>query len=496
MLRWKQMAPMMLVAASLTSGIAKANSADLMLTAEQVTSDVALAQEAFERIHPGYTRYAEAATLKAAWAGLARKAQEQQGMRVGEFYIELQKVLTLIRCDHTKAELPEALKDERDVIPVYLPFRWTLIEDRAIISIPGHSGLARGEEIISIDGRPISEMIAEVRPLIPTDGFAEWAKRGGISESLEFAGGAIDHFGALLWDIKPQAELEIADARGARRNVRLDRMTFQAWTGLPEQAGEVEARSFSKAVTFEPLGEKAGYLRIDSFINYRDIVEPAKIYDPIFDRMATEGRDRLILDLRKNGGGSTDAKNALIARLIGEKLTPMDDAYMITLDHKGIENHLWTWDKRAINPSPLGFTKNSDGNYSLRPMFEDNLQMIEPAKNAFHGKLIVLTSDENSSGSATFLGLMQRSDRATLVGEKTGGSPDGATAGVIFFLTLPASKIRMRVPAIRYYADMGEGFTAGSGVAPDIETERTVADFRLGRDPALERAKQLVGVLE
>ena len=38
---------------------------------------------------------------------------------------------------------------------------------------------------------------------------------------------------------------------------------------------------------------------------------------------------------------------------------------------------------------------------------------------------------------------------ATFIGEKTGGAPTGATAGVIFFLELPASGIKVRVPAQR-----------------------------------------------
>ncbi|MEO0441198.1 MAG: S41 family peptidase [Pseudomonadota bacterium] len=483
--------------ALMTPGLAapaQASEADRLLTAEQIGSDVALARESYERIHPGYTRHTERAVMDAAWDGLVARAKATHGMTVGEFYIEMQKVLTLIRCDHTKVELPAALRKERNMVPVYLPFRWSQIEDRGIVSIPGDSGLHRGDELLEIDGRPIAEMIAEVRPLIPVDGFTSWSNRGGVSESLEFAGGAIDHFGALLWDIKPQASVKIARPDGSEHVVKMDRTTLDGWSAIPEAAGKALGRDFPNAVTYERLNDKVSYLRVDSFVNYRNPVKPGTIYDPIFDSIAAEEREVLILDLRNNGGGSTDAKNGLVSRLIDEKLMAMDDAYMVTLDHKGLDQHLWTWDKRAINPNPLGFRKNANGTFSLRPMFEDNLKVIKPKKNAFKGKLIVLTSDENSSGSTHLLGLFQRKERAVLVGEKTGGSPDGATAGVLFFLTLPESKVRARVPAVRYTADMGEGFEPGTGVTPDVLVERSVADFRAGRDAALEQAKALAGV--
>ncbi len=483
--------------ALMTPGLAapaEASEANRVLTAEQIGSDVALARESYERIHPGYTRHTERAVMDAAWDGLVTRAKATHGMTVGEFYIEMQKVLTLIRCDHTKVELPAALRKERNMVPVYLPFRWSLIEDRAIVSIPGESGLHRGDELLEIDGRPIAEMIAEVRPLIPVDGFTRWSNRGGVSESLEFAGGAVDHFGALLWDIKPQASVKIARPDGTEHVIRMGRTTLDGWSAIPEAAGKALGRDFPNAVTYERLNDKVSYLRVDSFVNYRNPVKPGTIYDPIFDSIAAEEREVLILDLRNNGGGSTDAKNGLVSRLFGENLIAMDDAYMVTLNHKGLEEHLWTWDKRAINPDPRGFRKNANGTYSLRPELEDNLRIIEPKKNAFKGKLIVLTSDENSSGSTHLLGLFQRKDRAVLVGEKTGGSPDGATAGVLFFLTLPESKVRARVPAVRYTAEMGESFEPGTGVTPDVLVERSVMDFRDGRDAALEQAKALAGV--
>jgi len=458
-----------------------------MLTADQIKADIALAETAYTRIHPGYTRYATEAEMRTAWNALEVKAAS--GMSVGDFYLGVQNVLTKIRCDHTKAELPKALVEARKANPVYLPLRWSVIEGRGILRIAGEgTGLNFGDEILSIDGRPMQEMMDEVAPYIPVDGYTEWSRIGGISESLEFRGGAVDHFGALLWDIKPEARLTVKSAAGETREVTLSRITFEAWSVLGASDGVT--RNFKDAVTFERLGDKGAYLAVDTFVNYRKPVDPDTIYDPVFDALKAEGRDYLILDLRQNGGGSSDAQGGLLNRLATEKKAFSRDVQVKTLDMgDDLREHIWTWEKSAMKPNKLAFKKNKDGTYSFRK-FAGQHGKIKPAKNGFTGQLIVLTSQSNSSGSATLLAHLKDMGRAVFVGEKAGGSAEGPTAGVLFTLTLPESGIKTRVPAIRYFNNI-TSFEEGLSISPDIYAPLTIKAFREGRDPALDAAKAL-----
>ena len=73
------------------------------------------------------------------------------------------------------------------------------------------------------------------------------------------------------------------------------------------------------------------------------------------------------------------------------------DARVQTIDHSGLEDYLSTWEKRAINPPAIAFRKNSDGTHSLKPFFDSALKEKKPARYAFTGDLIVLTSRDNSS---------------------------------------------------------------------------------------------------
>ena len=78
--------------------------------------------------------------------------------------------------------------------------------------------------------------------------------------------------------------------------------------------------------------------------------------------------------------------------------------------------------------------------------------------------------------------------RITVIGEATGGSAEGPTAGRLFFLKLPHSGIVVRVP--NYWNLMSiASFSQGKGVAPDVEVVPTLEDFLTGRDRALDAAK-------
>ncbi|MEM1035312.1 MAG: S41 family peptidase [Pseudomonadota bacterium] len=460
---------------------------DILLTPAQVERDVELAVEAYERIHPGYTRYTSQDTLDAAWQSVVDEATANNGMTKGEFYVASNRALAMIRCDHTKAELSEDMAERRKTVPIYLPAKWTLVEDRALVEFTGEdSGLQFGDEILAIDGQPLSERIDAVLPLIPYDGKTDFVRTNQAAQSFEFRGGGVDHFGEFLWAANPTADLTIKRGDAEPQMITVDRITHPEWRALGAESAT--ARNFKDAVTFERIGDNAAYLRVDTFVNYRQPVKPDTLYDPIFKAIKAEKRDTLILDLRNNGGGSDDASNRLIAHLISDKAPLMSDVRVKTLNIDGLRDHLWTWDSRALKPNPLGFTKNDDGTYSMRKLANDNLKALKPDKTAFKGKLIILTSSANSSASTHLMSFLKgQNPDAILIGEQTGGSAQGATAGLLFTLTLPESGIKMRIPMLQQFINV-DSFEHGYGMSPDVEVNMTAADFLSGRDPAYERA--------
>ncbi|MEM8814503.1 MAG: S41 family peptidase [Pseudomonadota bacterium] len=460
------------------------------LGAAQALRDVAVARRMVQRLHAGYDRYTPERELASMWQTLESRAE--RGMRRGELYLELSRVLAAIRCDHTKAELPKDMAAERDVEAVYLPFRFVLFDRRMYVDVAAEeSGLERGDEILAIDGRDVESWFRKIEPLVPVDGDAVHVIPHVMAYSTEFIGPALDHFAPFLAPVDDTVRLQLRRAGKTVHAITVPRLTY---LDFQEMVGQKRySANFSDSVRFERLGDDAAYLAVDTFVNYRKPVDPIAHLAPYFESLKAEQRGKLIVDLRRNGGGSNDAQTALLRYLIRRPVRQIDNllARFNAIDDAE-RRYLSSWDSAALNPDPVWFELLENGYYKLiAPALTGGTEVQSPAPNAFDGDLIVLTGPGNSSGSTHLLAALKASGRATLVGERTGGAPTGATAGTILFLTLPESGIRVRIPAIRTVIANAQNLPARNGIAPDIVAPLTREAYFAGRDPALEVAMRM-----
>ncbi|MEM9233992.1 MAG: S41 family peptidase, partial [Pseudomonadota bacterium] len=354
--------------------------------------------------------------------------------------------------------------------------------------------LTREDEILAIDGIPVGELIEDVYRYFPVDGDTDFIKESSISDFGEFHGPAFEHFMPFLRNIREEAALSVRRGDGPGEDMVVARLTFNDYTEITGE--KMFSSNFVDAVRYEPLGEDAAYLAVDTFINYRKPVKPDNIYGPIFKQMAKEGRTKLILDLRRNGGGSTDAQTGLVKWIIRE---PLQQAEAVWTRANSIDEdlkpYLSTWNKAALNPDPRWFEDLGNGYYkviSRRAGAPGG--PLKPKRDAFTGELVLLTSTDNASGVTHLLAALKGAGRGTFVGEPTGGSATGATAGIIMYLNLPESGITVRVPLQRTVIANGDQFDPRLGITPDILAEDTKESFFAGADPALEAAKSFLGV--
>jgi C-terminal processing protease CtpA/Prc len=251
---------------------------------------------------------------------------------------------------------------------------------------------------------------------------------------------------------------------------------------------------FYKSIDWKLIGNKTAILRIDTLVNYRNPVDPAAFYAAFFKVLNSSKIEHLIIDLRENGGGSGDATVALAAFLLDKPFI-----WNKPIQQKAIRFGAWakyveTWgDRKEIFEPPMeNFRKLPSGFYE-RITSEDtpDQRANAIAADRFQGRVTVLSSPVNASGTTMLIGKLKDEKRITVIGEATGGSAEGPTAGRLFFLKLPNSGITVRVP--NYWNLMSIGaFTQGKGVTPDEEVIPTLGDFLAGKDRVLEVAKTRV----
>jgi hypothetical protein len=459
-----------------------------MLSPEQAAADVALARRALELIHPGLDRYTPKADLDAAFARLEERVR--QPIPDVELYGEVSLLLASIHCDHTKAELPGVLSRFRKENPSHFPFRFRLFDGRMYVasSDPGQIPLERGTEILSINGVPVRAILDRIGAAVSYDGFTDFVTPSKLEADGDLMGSDFDHFYPVFFGFPETLEVEIR-ARNAEapRRVVLKPISYQEWQKLPWPSVPSNAE-FHKTTTWKMLDPKTAYLRIETFVNYRNPVDPATVYDPIFQAIGIAGAGHLIVDLRENGGGSTDASEGLARYLLEKPFFLTKSVRLKAIRYGDLPQHIQSWGdpKELFEPPVERFRKLPDGWYEEIPEAGSS-RLTDVSPHRFKGRVTVLIGPANGSGSTMLIAKLKDEGRVRLVGLPTGGSAEGPAGGQIFFLKLPNSGITVRVPTKLSLTNVSS-FRRGHGVSPDVEVRPTLEDFLAGRDPALDAA--------
>ncbi|MEL7240663.1 MAG: hypothetical protein AAGK78_17525, partial [Planctomycetota bacterium] len=174
--------------------------------------------------------------------------------------------------------------------------------------------------MLSINGKPVGRVLADVSPLVPVDGWTDHATYVEMEYSSEFKGSAVDNFWPFLcgwpemWTIETRSR-----ETGEVRSFELEPVVYEQAVLLA--TGDTNARvNFPDTVDFKALDDETAYLSIGTFVNYRKPVVPETVFDPIFDQIKEGGYEHLVLDLRQCGGGSDDVPASLTSYLTDEVL--------------------------------------------------------------------------------------------------------------------------------------------------------------------------------
>lgn len=103
--------------------------------------------------------------------------------------------------------------------------------------------------------------------------------------------------------------------------------------------------------------------------------------------------------------------------------------------------------------------------------------------------LVVLIDEHSGSASEIFAGVVQETHRGVVIGKKSMGAIE--VGNMIKML----HESRMMVTIAQIYTAEGRCFE-GVGVEPDFEAERTEADIIEGKDPCIDKAKEVLEELQ
>lgn len=218
-----------------------------------------------------------------------------------------------------------------------------------------------------------------------------------------------------------------------------------------EPGGTVQQVTMQRAVVTQKmawgqmLDDSVGYLRIENFHE-----GAAAQFQQVLDGLMADGAQKLVIDVRHNGGGRVKEMSEMLDPLLPE-------GTIMTL--------------RTKSGSETVYTSDAD--------------MIDLP-------IAVLVDDQSISAAEFFAAALQEYGRATLVGTHTTGKGRAQQT----FVLSDGSALNLSVE--EYFTPNGNNL-AGVGIAPDVEvslTEAQQANFYFltpQDDPQLQKAVEILG---
>jgi hypothetical protein len=423
--------------------------------------------------HPGMFRYHTRSNFKHFIDSTANTITDS--ISTLSLYRKLKPMIGRIGCLHTAITLPkDAFGDQR----VYLPLQIIFREGKAWITddyFHKHKELI-GKEVTSINNKPMSEILPILLRAIPSDGYNQTMKY--LALDLEFS-----KWYAAIIETPTRFVVTIATDSGPREVVLdgISQSTVPDFEKKYEDDGSPRL-AFNQEKDYAVLTIKsfAGSAIKRGGQKYKSFIQST------FKTLNQNKTQNLIIDLRYNTGG-TDGNALFLAKHLFDKSFRYWDRIEVTpaiaKEIKGLARLFY---KKPVKGDSLyrwrkvRFSKETDY-YDLQ----------SASKNNFKGKVFVLTNGFCMSSCADVAAVLHANQRATFIGEETGGGYQGNTSGLIPTVTISGG-LKLTVPLLKYTNAVDPKQYFGRGTVPHHPISPTVDDVINKKDPVMEYTIALI----
>lgn len=457
---------------------------------DALAADAGILEAAYSALHPGLYRYNSPRRMAGRFADL-RKAWTRPRSQ-SQAFLDLARLTAGVRCGHSYPSpynLPDAttaaLFGGRDRLPFH--FRW--IDGRMVVlrDLTGEAGLARGAEVLALNGEPVGRLLKALMPLVRADGSNDGKRVRNLELRGENRWDALDLYLPILRPgLNETAGLTVRDPGGRVRTVRVRLMTGAEREAIP---GPAAASADSPlGWRLERMAGGAAVLTMPNWVAYNTDWDWQAWLAEGMARITAERAPALIVDLRGNEGGN-DCGDGILPWLIEAPLTPRPQRrmtrYRKTPD--ALNPYLDTWDRSFRDWGAEAAGPDSNGFYALAGQPD---RVLQPAPRRFGGRVFVLADASNSSATFQFGQTIREYRLGTIVGQTSGGNRRGINGGAFFFLRLPGSGLEVDLPLIATFPLTPQ---PDAGIEPDIAVRPSAAAVARGGDVEMEAVKAALG---
>jgi C-terminal processing protease CtpA/Prc len=450
------------------------------VSAAEAQRELRILKRGLSELNAGLFRYLTPAQFEAEFA--RAEAEVAAGSDVQAMYLIATRIAAAVRCGHTwtnPLNQGPALQAQLANLPA-LPLRLQVLENRLLITASADPSVPANAELLAIDGRSASELIAEFLPYLRADADGDGKRLSQLE--THSSGGAMDRLLPLL---HPPAmtgyRLQLRTREGRLIEVRLPGRPVAEREAVLAAAGSAPEREDWR---LEIAGDTA-VMTLPTFAFWNNAFDWRGFLDASFRTLAEQRVTALVLDLRQNEGGSDAIGDALLARLLAAPYTKPSTRSESAYERVpyALARYLDTWDFDFFDRT--GKVVRGEGRNWQLPWTP--ARVVEPVVQPYRGAVVALIGPRMSSAGYLIARDLKASGAATLIGRRTGGNLRGLNGGQLAWLRLPHSQVSVDIPLL---ASFVEAAPRDGGVDPDIEVRTRLEDVAAGIDPDLVAARR------
>jgi hypothetical protein len=379
-----------------------------------------------------------------------------------EFYRRAARLASSLQDGHTLVDPLIGDFQTYAVDGAVFPLEVAFLGDRLYVTAndTGDPQLEPGTEITSINGKNVAAIVDDYRGLI-NDVHPLYDVYARLFRELYW----------LSYGAPQRFEIGYHTNDGATGRVTVPAHVYPA-------SGFHSYQPAGQPYAFRILPSNVGLLTINSF-------QPADGFDAFLDNtfatLQAKHIDSLIIDVRKNGGGSGRLAQEVVSYLTDQPYKQIGAFYVkVTDDLKALyregTTHTDADTKRIVMNNPSGTLVNA--------LKESGPIVVTPPRrdHVFRGSVYLLTANNTFSAAAMFAAYIKCNALGTVVGTPPGQSTNFVADAVPF--TMPNSGLTFDVSFSEIHMPCDQSYY--DGIQPDIVVTSSPESLALGKDVVLD----------
>ncbi|GAB3987826.1 hypothetical protein GCM10028807_09220 [Spirosoma daeguense] len=473
-----------LVLAGLVLGTARSVLHAQTISPEQARADLTYLKHKIDVLHPGMGYYTPKLRMERMYDSLYNGLTTPVNYLT--FYQHISPYVAALKDGHTN------LNHRKNYIGKqtrFIPFYIRPVDDTYYIShnVSADTSLQRGTELLTINGRNIADLHQELMNADRSGSDGDNITGRRQWSTVQFADYYAAWYGSadsISITYRLRGDTLVRQTRLKCPNLNTFRNTIRRRYGV-----EINQPANLSVRVVDTLTHTA-VLRVSSFMGLKkkDPFQWAfnRKLKQAFKQIREQNVQNLIVDMQGNGGGIVLNSARLLRYWMPKPFRIMANEEM----KKAARSELVArWNPFSFLNFSLQYKSNHTGGFASR---STKYKYHPRKKDAFAGNLYFLMNGASFSAATSVMAKTLDAGLGTFVGEACGSAYWGDFAGHFKTVTLPNSRIQLRMPLKKLTHAVDENCANGFTVEPDFEVNRTFEDLMSNRDYTLNYTIQLI----